>query len=117
MVAIQLGVDLDVVKRLVSPEGGAPMLALVPPQDCVGRRGKAYVSTAEINRFKADYLTLGRAAEAIGIHPLAAKTVFDGALDPICDPAILGVRLYRRQDVEAFCSLSGASFGVASDLR
>ncbi|ETD89215.1 hypothetical protein ACTTAL_11450 [Rhodobacter capsulatus] len=117
IVAVPLGVDLKVVKRLVTADGSAPRLALVPPQDCLGLRGKAYVSTAEINRFKSDYLTLGRAAEAIGMHPSAAKTLLDGSLAPVCDPAVLGVRLYWRQDFEAFLARSGASISVQAEPR
>ncbi|ULB10230.1 TniQ family protein [Cereibacter azotoformans] len=117
VVAIRLGVQLEVVKRLVSADGGAPLLALVPPQQCRGLQGRAYVSTAEIERFKADYLTLGRAAEVIGMHPLSARVLLDGALAPVRDPAVLGVRLYRRHDVEAFLTRSGAPVGVQADLH
>ncbi|QCP85618.1 hypothetical protein EYE35_08010 [Cereibacter sphaeroides] len=117
VVAIRLGVQLEVVKRLVSADGCAPLLALVPPQECRGLQGRAYVSTAEIERFKADYLTLGRAAEVMGMHPLSARALLDGRLAPVRDPAVLGVRLYRCQDIEAFLARSGAPVGVPTDLR
>lgn len=116
-VAVLLGVNIKVVKRLISTEEGEPLLALVPPDACRGLRGRgrAYVSSNEIERFKAVYMTLARAAEAIGIHPLSARTLLEDVLTPIRDPTILGVRLYRSEDVKQFVSQIGAR--SVDDLR
>lgn len=116
-VAIRLGVLLGVVKRLVSAEDSPPLLALVPPQECQGLRGRGYVSSSEIDRFKTDYLTLARAAEAIGMHASSAKVFLDGRLAPVRDPAALGVRLYRRADVEEFIARNGDGFAAPTGSR
>lgn len=115
--AVLLGVNIKVVKRLISTEEGEPLLALVPPDAYRGLRGRgrAYVSSNEIERFKAVYMTLARAAEAIGIHPLSALTLLEDVLTPIRDPAILGVRLYKSKDVNQFVSQLGAR--SMDDLR
>jgi len=57
VVALQLEVSLKVVKQLVSGAGGAPLLTLVPPKECLGLQGKAYVSSTVIARFKAGYVS------------------------------------------------------------
>lgn len=55
--------------------------------------GTAYVSSAEIERFKERYATLGLVSRSFGINHRTAR--------PVIDPEWLGARDYLRADVDA----------------
>lgn len=112
VVADRLGLTLLAVKQLTASEGGEPLLPLVPKEDCVGRQGAAYVSTAAIEKFVASYASLSHVARLMGVHPKTASLVLDERVSPVSHPSAAGIRLYHRQDIETFLRRIDAADGA-----
>lgn len=112
VVADRLGLPLLAVKQLTASQGEEPLLPLVPKEDCVGRHGAAYVSTAAIEKFVASYASLSQVAKLMGVHHKTASLVLDGRVLPVSHPSAAGIRLYYRQDIETFLRGIDATGGV-----
>lgn len=72
-VSLMLGASLTAIKRLISSDHGAPSLISVKPEKCENLPGSAYVSAAEIEKFKAKYLTSGLVGREFGINSASAR--------------------------------------------
>tara|TARA_R110000787_G_scaffold257144_1_gene362353 strand:+ start:542 stop:1129 length:588 start_codon:yes stop_codon:yes gene_type:complete len=108
-VASMLGTSLTAVKKLISPTEGGPLLMTVEPAVSGKLAGSAYVSAAEIERFKAEYLTPGLVGRMFGVNWTVVRRILkQQGVEPVADPKLLGVWVYRRRDV-----LSVASYLVA----
>lgn len=104
-VSLMLGTSLTAIKGLTSSERGEPLLTLVRPEECQNLAGSAYVSAAEINRFKSKYLTSGLVGRMFGIHSAVAKrTLRTLGVQTIANPKVLGTNVYNRSDVMAVAS-------------
>ena len=94
------------IKRLTSRENGAPLLVPVAPEKCRNLPGSAYVSAAEIERFKAKYLTSGLVGREFGINSASARrTLKQAGIVPVVDPALLKTFVYLREDVLSVASV------------
>ena len=108
-VSLMLGASLTAIKRLTSRENGAPLLIPVEPEKCKNLPGSAYVSAAEIERFKTKYLTSGLVGRKFGIHSSSARRALRQAgIEPVADPALLKTFVYLREDVLSVASVFAA---------
>ncbi|MEP3920465.1 TniQ family protein [Ascidiaceihabitans sp.] len=115
-VSLMLGASLTAIKRLTSRENGAPLLALVDPEKCKNLPGSAYVSAAQIERFKAKYLTSGLVGREFGINSASARRILKQAgILPVVDPALLKTFVYLREDVLSVASVFAAQTLPAKD--
>lgn len=108
-VSLMLGTSLNAIKCFVSRNGGEPLLTPVVPEECEKLAGSAYVSAAEIDKFKAKYLTSGLVGRRFGINSAVARRILKAlGVQTIADPRLLGTHVYHRSDVMAVASyLSG----------
>ncbi len=105
-VSLMLGASLTAIKRLTSRENGAPLLIPVDPKKCKNLAGSAYVSAAEIERFKAKYLTSGLVGRKFGIHSSSAlRALRQAGIERVADPMLLKTSVYRREDVLSVASI------------
>jgi hypothetical protein len=105
-VSLMLGASLTAIKRLTSHEDGPPLLIPVAPGKCENLPGSAYVSAAEIDRFKAKYLTSGLVGRKFGINSASARRALKQAgIVPVIDPALLKTFVYLREDVFSVASV------------
>lgn len=99
-VALILGTNLQPVKKLTSHTDGGPWLKPVEPGAFGKLAGAAYVSQAEIERFKSKYLTSGLIGRMFGINwNVASRILKQKGVDPVIDPKWLGADVYRRHEV------------------
>ncbi|MBK0329433.1 TniQ family protein [Rhodobacteraceae bacterium F11138] len=116
-VALMLGINLKAVKKLTTARDGGPWLTLAPA--CITRslRGEAYVSATELERFQADFLSIALIARQVGGHYRAVQAALDRrGIEPVFEPAWLGARIYRKEDVSDFIAERDRA-GVAHDDR
>jgi len=108
-VSLMLGASLNAIKRLTSRKNGAPLLVLVDPKKCKNLAGSAYVSAAEIERFKAKYLTSGLVGREFGVNSASARrTLKQAGIVPVVDPALFKTFVYLREDVLSVASVFAA---------
>ena len=80
--------------------------------------GSAYVSTAEIERFKAEYLTLGLVGRMFSINWTVVRRILkQRGVEPVADQKLLGVRVYWRRDVLSVVSHLVAEQPLSASVR
>jgi hypothetical protein len=103
VVAAILGIAPKSVKKMLENRMGGPWLSTASASATTGLQGKAYVSTAEIERFLAEYITLALIARQLGRHSTSVlRELQEVGIVPTIDAAYLGTRIYRRSDVASF---------------
>ena len=104
-VALMLGINLSAVKKLISKKNGGPWLSPASAEVTKTLRGGAYVSSVEIVKFQAEYLPVALIARQLGSHASAIRSILSAhGISPQFDPAWLGARIYRRDDVSELIS-------------
>lgn len=107
-VATILGIQADSIKKLLDSRIGGPWHSAAPATAISGLQGAAYVSTAEIERFLAEYTTLALTARQLGRQVTSDRRELKMAgIVPATGASSLGAGIYRRGDVTAFLASQG----------
>jgi hypothetical protein len=102
-----LKTQAKVLKKLMSTEGGGPLIQRAPAEDCKGLAGISYVTQSEIDRFQLVYVSLSILSKETGIHPIHLRKGLEAdGVEPVVDPVWLGARIYRRADLAACKAVS-----------
>jgi len=117
LVATILGISPKSVKKLLQAKRGGPRLSPAPASAIADLQGTAYVSTDEIERFLAEYITLALVARQVGRHSKSVqKELKMAGVVPVMEAFSLGARIYRRADVAAFIASQGMQPSMPTNI-
>jgi hypothetical protein len=117
LVATILGISPKSVKKLLKAKRSGPRLSPAAASSIADLQGTAYVSTAEIERFLSEYITLALVARQVGRHFTSVRRELNKAgIVPATDASSLGARIYRRADVAAFIASQGMQPSVPTNI-